>query len=142
MGGLSAGQLTVRPHGPSIWTLSSIGASRRRSQPDGHRSSGARPPAGRADHGAGRTWMRNANGLRESTYVQRFIGRKIPSGAAARQAAQQTSRGLAVLFPQPPQHARSLPASGYLIAVAAGALILLLRQAGRPPWTTIWGEDG
>jgi hypothetical protein len=55
-------------------------------------------------------------------------------------------RQLALLFPAGSYRARHVPVPvivlGYLAGIAAGALVLLLRQAGRPPWDTLWAEDG
>lgn len=55
-------------------------------------------------------------------------------------------RKLALLFPEGSHRARHAPVLAivlaYLAAIAAGALVLLLRQAGRPPWETLWAEDG
>ena len=51
------------------------------------------------------------------------------------------------LFPEPPQQrpASSLRlavrAAAFVIALAAGAVVLLLRIAGPSPLTTIWAED-
>jgi hypothetical protein len=55
-------------------------------------------------------------------------------------------RSLTRLFPAAPVRTWPVPALGiaaiYIAAIAAGALILLVRQAGNPAWNTIWGEDG
>jgi hypothetical protein len=60
----------------------------------------------------------------------------------------QTGRILGLLFPDSPQRpprsrARSIVvALGYLTVTALAAWVLLERQAGTPPWDTIWAEDG
>lgn len=58
----------------------------------------------------------------------------------------RAGRKLALLFPEEGHRARHAPVPvivlAYLAAIAAGALVLLLRQAGRPPWETLWAEDG
>ena len=51
------------------------------------------------------------------------------------------------LFPEPPERSAVTPgralsrAASVLIALVAGAVVLLLRVAGRSPLTTIWAED-
>jgi hypothetical protein len=62
------------------------------------------------------------------------------------QSAQPTAGALLPeLFPEPPQPASSgrVVVRAFLsaIALAAGAVVLLLRIAGRSPVTTIWAED-
>ena len=64
------------------------------------------------------------------------------------QAAQPTTAGLLPeLFPEPPQRQATTPGRAILrallsvIALAVGAVVLLLRIAGRSPLTTIWAED-
>ncbi len=66
----------------------------------------------------------------------------------AYQAAQPTAGALLPeLFPEPPprQAASSWPvvlrAFSWVIALAAGTVVMLLRIAGRSPLTTIWAED-
>lgn len=53
---------------------------------------------------------------------------------------------IAPLFPEEPETQRRFPVVvivlAYLLMIAVGAGALLLRQAGRPSWNTIWGEDG
>jgi hypothetical protein len=55
-------------------------------------------------------------------------------------------RVLALLFPQAPATRRSWTLTVWLVlanvaAVAVGALVLLLRQTGRPAWDTVGNED-
>jgi hypothetical protein len=58
----------------------------------------------------------------------------------------RAGRKLAVLFPEQSRRPRRAPVPAivlaYLAAIAAGAVVLLLRQAGRPSWDTLWAEDG
>jgi hypothetical protein len=64
------------------------------------------------------------------------------------QAAQPNTRALLPeLFPEPPQRPPTVPALVVrrvglsVIALFGGAILLLLRIAGRSPLTTIWAED-
>ena len=67
-------------------------------------------------------------------------------GGSARSRLDRVRAVLAPLFPQAPQAPRSRGAAvigrlADLVAVAAGAWILLERQIGVPAWNSIWAED-
>jgi hypothetical protein len=69
-----------------------------------------------------------------------------PAGHPRPPLLGRAGRQLALLFPEESHRTRRAPVPAivlaYLAAIAAGALVLLLRQAGRPPWDTLWAEDG
>jgi hypothetical protein len=87
--------------------------------------------------------------------LERFTAHvQVPGGLVRRVARAcppppllgRAGRALTLLFPADSPRSRSVPVwavvPGYAAAIAGGALVLLLRQSGRPPWDTLWAEDG